>query len=130
MESNATTNENLNLYEKAENYTKTSLELIKLKTVSAAADVLSTLTSRIAVGAVVAFFTLFLNIGISLWLGKLLGEYYYGFFIVALFYLIVAIVMNSMQHKIIKTPIGNMIISSILKETKKDIKTDLNESKN
>lgn len=126
MESNATTNENLNLYEKAENYTKTSLELIKLKTVSAAADVLSTLTSRIAIGAVVAFFTLFLNIGISLWLGKLLGEYYYGFFIVALFYLIVAIVMHKTQHKIIKTPIGNMIISSILKETKKEIKTDLN----
>ena len=126
MESNATTNENLNLYEKAENYTKTSLELIKLKTVSAAADVLSTLTSRIAIGAVVAFFTLFLNIGISLWLGKLLGEYYYGFFIVALFYLIVAIVIHKTQHKIIKTPIGNMIISSILKETKKEIKTDLN----
>ncbi len=113
MESNATTEENLNLYEKAENYTKTSLELIKLKTVAAAADVLSTLTSRIAVGAVVAFFTLFLNIGISLWVGKVLGEYYYGFFIVALFYLIVAILMHTLQHKIIKTPIGNMIISSI-----------------
>ncbi|CAA9198864.1 hypothetical protein FLA105534_02322 [Flavobacterium bizetiae] len=126
MESNATTNENLNLYEKAENYTKTSLELIKLKTVSAVADVLSTLTSRIAVGAVVAFFTLFLNVGISLWLGKVLGEYYYGFFIVALFYLIVAIFMHTLQHKIIKTPIGNMIISSILKETKKDNTTDLN----
>lgn len=126
MESNATTNENLNLYEKAENYTKTSLELLKLKTVAATADVLSTLTSRIAVGAVVAFFTLFLNIGISLWLGKVLGEYYYGFFIVALFYLVVAIVMHTMQHKIIKTPIGNMIISSILKESKKDSNSDLN----
>lgn len=102
MESDATTNENLNLYEKAENYTKTSLELIKLKTVSAAADVLSTLTSRIAVGAVVAFFTLFLNIGISLWLGKLLGEYYYGFFAVALFYLIVAIVMHKAQRQAYK----------------------------
>jgi hypothetical protein len=127
MESDATTNENLNLYEKAENYTKTSLELLKLKAVSAAADVLSTLTSKIAVGAVVAFFTLFLNIGISLWIGKVLGEYYYGFFIIALFYLIVAIVMLKTQHKIIKTPIGNMIISSILKETKKEeTKTDLN----
>ncbi|RKR08616.1 hypothetical protein C8C83_0199 [Flavobacterium sp. 90] len=125
MESNATTNENLNLYEKAENYTKTSLELIKLKTVSTSADVLSTLTSKIAVGAVVAFFTLFLNIGISLWIGKELGEYYYGFFIMALFYLIVAIVMLKTQHKLIKTPIGNMIITSILKETKKETKTDL-----
>lgn len=120
METNATTNENLNLYEKAENYTKTSLELIKLKTVSAAADALSTVTSRIAVGAVVAFFTLFLNIGLSLWIGKELGEYYYGFFIMALFYLIVAIIMHKTQHKLIKTPIGNMIVSSILKETKKE----------
>jgi len=117
METNATTNENLNMYEKAENYTKTSLELIKLKTVSATADVLSSLTSKIAVGAVVAFFTLFLNIGISLWIGKELGEYFYGFFIVALFYLIVAIVLLKTQHKLIKTPIGNMIVSSILKET-------------
>jgi hypothetical protein len=122
METNATTNENLNMYEKAENYTKTSLELIKLKTVSAVADVLSSLTSKIAVGAVVAFFTLFLNIGISLWIGKELGEYFYGFFIVALFYLIVAIVLLKTQHSLIKTPIGNMIVSSILKETKK---TDL-----
>ncbi|TDW52524.1 hypothetical protein EV144_1011214 [Flavobacterium sp. 270] len=120
MESNATTPENLNLYEKAEDYTKTSLELIKLKTIAAAADALSTVTSRIAVGAVVAFFTLFLNIGISLWLGKLLGEYYYGFFAMALFYLIVAVVMHKTQHKLIKTPIGNMIVSSILKEETKN----------
>lgn len=127
METNATTNENLNLYEKAEDYTKTSLELIKLKTISAAADALSTVTSRIAVGAVVAFFTLFLNIGLSLWIGKELGEYYYGFFIIALFYLIVAIVLHKAHHSLIKTPIGNMIISSILKEeTKKEITPDLN----
>lgn len=130
MESNATTNENLNLYEKAENYTKTSLELIKLKTVSASADVLSTLTSRIAVGAVVAFFTLFLNIGISLWIGKKLGENYYGFFILALFYLIVAIVLHKSHHKLIKTPIGNMIVSSILKETKEETHCDSGQSKN
>ena len=127
METNATTNENLNLYEKAEDYAKTSLELIKLKTISAAADALSTVTSRIAVGAVVAFFTLFLNIGLSLWIGKELGEYYYGFFIIALFYLIVAIIIHKAQYSLIKTPIGNMIISSILKEeTKKEINPDLN----
>lgn len=127
MESNATTNENLNLYEKAEDYTKTSLELIKLKTIAAAADALATVTSRIAVGAVVAFFTLFLNIGLGLWIGKLLGEYYYGFFAIALFYLIIAVIMHKMQNTLIKTPIGNMIVSSILKETKKEeIKSDLN----
>ena len=80
---------------------------------------MSSLASKIAIGIVVAFFTLFLNIGISLWIGKELGEYYYGFFVMALFYLIVVIVVVKSHHKIIKTPIGNTIISSILKETKK-----------
>lgn len=122
METNATTNENI--FEKAENYTRTSLELVKLRTVSASADVLSTITSKIAVGVVVAFFTLFLNIGISLWIGKELGEYYYGFFILALFYLITAIVIHTFQHSLIKIPVGNLIISSILKESKTDLNTD------
>jgi hypothetical protein len=115
METNAPTPKTT-LFDKAENYTKTSLELVKLKTVSVTADVLSTLTSRIAVGAVVAFFSFFLNVGISLWLGKQLGEYYYGFFIIALIYLILAIVLHKNHHKLIKIPIANMIISSILKE--------------
>ncbi|HEU0125038.1 MULTISPECIES: hypothetical protein [Flavobacterium] len=118
MEPNATTNENLNLYEKAENYAKTSLELLKLKTVCSVADGVSSLASKIAIGIVVAFFTLFLNIGISLWIGKELGEYYYGFFIMALFYLLVVIIVVKSHHKIIKTPIGNTIISSILKDNK------------
>ncbi|WP_291149254.1 hypothetical protein [Flavobacterium sp. UBA7680] len=116
MEPNATTNEDFNLYEKAENYTKTSLELLKLKTVCSVADGVSSLASKIAVGVVVAFFTLFLNVGLSLWIGKELGEYYFGFFIMALFYLIIAIVLHKSHHKLIKTPIGNSIISSILKE--------------
>ncbi|WP_406842999.1 hypothetical protein [Flavobacterium soyae] len=116
MEPNATTNENLNIYERAENYTKTSLELLKLKTVYSVADGVSSLASKIAVGVVVAFFTLFLNVGLSLWIGKELGEYYFGFFIMSLFYLIAAIILHKMHHRLIKTPIGNSIVSSILKE--------------
>jgi uncharacterized membrane protein len=122
METNATTTENLNIFEKAENYTKTSLELVKLRTVSASADVLSTLVSKIAVGAVVATFTMFLNVGISLWVGALLGAYYYGFFVMAFIYLIVAIVLHKNQHRWIKSPIGNLIISSLLNDKITDTK--------
>lgn len=118
METNATTTETF--FDKAENYTKTSLELVKLKTVSTSADVLSTLTSKIVVGVVVAISTLFLNVGLSLWIGKLLGEYYFGFFIMAFVYLIFVIVLHKNHHKLIKIPIANMIISSILKEAKTD----------
>lgn len=122
METNATTTENLNIFEKAENYTKTSIELAKLKTVSASADVLSTLTSKLALGVVVAIFSMFLNVGLSLWIGTLLGAYYYGFFAMSGLYLLFAIVLFKNQHRWIKTPIGNMIISSLLN----DKKTDLN----
>ena len=87
MEPNATTtHEDFNLYEKAENYAKTSLELLKLKTVCSVADGVSSLASKIAIGIVVAFFTLFLNVGLSLWIGKELGEYYFGFFITDITY--------------------------------------------
>ncbi len=63
METNATTNENLNLYEKAENYTKTSLELLKLKTVCAVADVVSTLTSKSQLALLLHFLPCFLILG-------------------------------------------------------------------
>ncbi|MBP4138418.1 MULTISPECIES: hypothetical protein [Flavobacterium] len=118
METNATTSENLNIFEKAENYTRTSLELVKLRTVAASADVLSTLISKIAVFAVVAIFSMFLNVGLSLWIGSLLGAYYYGFFAMSFVYLIFAIVLYTNQHRWIKNPIGNMIISSLLNDKK------------
>ena len=120
METNATTSENLNIFEKAENYTKTSLELVKLRTVSASADVLSTLIAKIAVFAVVAIFSMFLNVGLSLWIGTLLGAYYYGFFAMSFVYLLFAIILYSNQHRWIKTPIGNLIISSLLSDKKND----------
>lgn len=122
METNATTSENLNIFEKAENYTKTSLDLVKLRTVAASADVLSTLTSKIAIFAVVAIFSMFLNVGLSLWIGTLLGAYYYGFFAMSFLYLVFAIVLYTNQHKWIKSPIGNMIISSLLNDKKEDSK--------
>ncbi|MBF7090180.1 hypothetical protein IUY40_01305 [Flavobacterium sp. ALJ2] len=114
METKATTADTL--FDKAENYTKTSFELLKLKSVSVSADVLSSLTSQIIVAIVVAFFSLFFNIGLSLFIGKLMGEYYYGFFILALAYLILAIVLFKKQDKWIKGPIGNIIISLLLKK--------------
>lgn len=114
METKTTTTTDT-LFDKAENYTKTSFELFKLKSVSVSADVLSSLTSQIIVAVVVVFFSLFLNIGLSLLIGQLLGEYYYGFFVLAFAYLILAIVLYKNQNKWIKKPIGNIIISLLLK---------------
>jgi hypothetical protein len=103
------------LYDKAKKYTETSLELLALNTVDKSADVLSSLVSKVFIAMAVAMFTLFINIGISLFIGMLLNEYYLGFLIVSAFYLIIAVVLYVFKDKLIETPIANMIITKLLK---------------
>ncbi len=102
------------LFEKAENYSKTSIELLKLNVISKSADVLSSITSLFAIGTVVALFTLFLNIGLGLYIGKLLGDYYLGFFAVSGFYFLLAIIIFSVKEKYIKGKIMDLIISKLV----------------
>jgi hypothetical protein len=101
------------LYEKAKKYTQTSLDLLTLNTVDKTADVLSSLTSRVFIAMAVAMFTLFINIGISLFIGKLLNDYYLGFLIVSAFYFIIAGVLYFFKEKLIETPIANLIIAKL-----------------
>jgi hypothetical protein len=109
------------LYEKAKKYTQTSLDLLTLNTVDKTADVLSSLTSRVFIAMAVAMFTLFINIGISLFIGKLLNEYYLGFLIVSAFYFIVAGVLYFFKDKLIEIPIANLITAKLLKSKKPGI---------
>lgn len=103
------------LYDKAKKYTETSLELLRLNAIDKTADVASSLMVRIAIAMVVAMFTLFINIGIGLFIGKMLGEYYLGFMIVSLFYLILAILIYVFRDQLIKTPIANLVIEKLLR---------------
>lgn len=102
------------LFEKAEDYSKTSIELLKLNVINKSADVLSSVTSLIAIGIVVALFTLFLNIGLGLYIGKLLGEYYLGFFIVSGFYFLLATIIYLLKEKYIKEKITDLIITKLI----------------
>lgn len=112
METKASTIELL--FEKAEDYARTTAELTKLTVVDKSADVLSSLLSQMAVVVVVALFSLLINIGISLWLGELLGKTYYGFFIVSGCHLIFAILLYSYKRVWIKMPVSNFIIHKML----------------
>lgn len=116
METNTSRTEML--FDKAETYAKTSLELIKLKAVSKSADALSSLTSHIAIGVLVVFFSFFINIGFSLWIGKELGELYYGFLIVGGFYFLITLILFINRRAWLRQPIGQLILSILLKEDK------------
>src|SRR3970282_32182 len=113
MDNKATTIEIL--FEKAENYTRTTIELARLNFIDKSSDVLSSLISRLVIAIVFAMFILLLNFGISFWIGEMLGNFFYGLFIVASFYLIISILLYSYKDQWIKLPVSNFIIGKMLK---------------
>jgi hypothetical protein len=103
------------LFERAEDYGKTTLNLLKLNAIDKSADVVSSLVSRLAVVMTVVFSILIVSVGLSLWIGKLLGDAFYGFFIIGGFYAILAILLQVFRHQWLKDPVSNSIIKQMLK---------------
>lgn len=101
--------------EKATDYGKTSFELVKLKTLKKTTDVISSLVPQSFVIGLVITFMLFLNLGVALWLGDILGKLFWGFFVVAVFYILAAIVVHFFMHNQIKKVVGNYFIKRVLK---------------
>lgn len=103
------------LLEKATDYGKTSFELVKLKTLDKSSDIVSSLVPNSIVFVLIVAFMLFLNLGLALWLGDILGKIFYGFFVVAAFYILVAIVIHFFMHNWLKKLVGNYFIKQMLK---------------
>ena len=102
------------LFEKTEHYMKTSVELLKLKALDKSTDVISDLTSRLAVVVFIALFFLILSIGVALWIGEELGKSYYGFLIVAGFYGLTGLLLHVFRNTWIKEPLKNSIIAQAI----------------
>ena len=100
------------LFERASAYSKTSLELLKLKTVEQGAGTVSSVVPRLCLFFFLLLFLFVINIGVALWLGEILGKAYYGFFAIAVFYAVVVAVLLAM-HAVIK----KRVYESIIKET-------------
>jgi hypothetical protein len=103
------------LLEKVTEYGKTEYELIKLKAVDKTSDVVSTAVPYIIVIVLASIFMLFINLGIAFWLGGILSNIYYGFFVVAAFYGMTALVLRLFMHRWLKKHVGNCIVRKVLK---------------
>lgn len=99
---------------RVEEYGSTSFELFKLKALSLATKLLSTFISRSIFILSLSMFLVVSTIGVSLWLGDLLGKSYYGFFCVAGFYAIFGVVLYFFLHNSIKRRISQTIITMSL----------------
>ncbi|MBF6642073.1 hypothetical protein IVB69_11325 [Flavobacterium sp. J49] len=114
MTDNATPIETL--FERAQDYSKSTIKLLKLNAIDKSADVVSSLLARLAVVMTVVLSVIIINIGISIWLGKLLGEIFYGFFIIGGFYALLALMLHIYRYQWIKHPISNSIVKKMMKE--------------
>lgn len=103
------------LLEKAADYGKTTVELVKLKVLDISSDVISSFIPISIAIMLFASFLLFLSLAMSFWLGEIVGNIYYGFFIVAGFYCFLAIIFHLFMYRGIKRIVGDRIIKKVLK---------------
>ena len=101
------------LFETTSSYVETRIELAKLKAVKKSSEVASTLVTKMVLGAIIFLFLMVFNMAIGFWLGDMLGKNYYGFFVLALLYLVAGIIIYASREKWLKTPVANSIIKSI-----------------
>ncbi len=99
--------------ERAEEYTKTTFELIKLRFIAKTSDVLSLVIFHFILVVIVSFFVFVASIALALWIGELLGKNYWGFLLVGLFYGIVAGILF-MKSSSLKTFIYDSVVDNIM----------------
>ena len=106
----------VSLFENAEIYVKTNIDLFKLKIIDKLADVVSNLAATLILAVLAVLVAFIFNIGLALWIGEILGKSYYGFFALAGFYALLTVLLYFFRVKLIKDPINNTIITKMQKE--------------
>ena len=103
------------LVEDTGRYIQAKTELWKLKAVDKSKEMAASVVSQLIIILTAFIGIIALNTGIALLLGEWLGEVYYGFFIVAGFYLLLVLILYLARNSLIKTPFYNAVINKILK---------------
>jgi|ERR1035437_2459896 hypothetical protein len=103
------------LLERTVEYGKTSFELVKLKTLDKTSEVVSSFIPHSIVFFFIASLLFFFNLGLAFWLGEIMGNNSYGFFVVAAFYGVLGLVIHFFMHDWLKQKICNYIIKQVLK---------------
>ena len=104
------------LLERAQSYTKTSIQLFKLKATAKLAEMISNLVSGVAVVVIVILFFVNFNIGIALLIGDSLGKAWLGFVIVSGVYALIGFIVYLFRNRWIKNPVNESIIAQMLKD--------------
>ncbi len=106
------------ILEKADNYSQTTLQLLKLKATSKIAEVASLFILRTFIYIPLAIGFVMLSIAASLYIGELAGSAAKGFLITAGIYMFPALLIYFFRNKFLKRKLQNAIIQELLKKQK------------
>jgi len=98
-----------NIKQYAENWSDIAL----LKIQDRLSDVFSSIASAIIIGIISLFIIFFSSVGIAWWIGQALDSPSLGFFCVAGFYLVLAVIIFFCRDKWIKLPLINTLLKKI-----------------
>jgi hypothetical protein len=99
----------------AEDFLETKAKLVKLKAVDTLSEVVSSSVVHLSMVCIILLFVFTFNIGLALLIGSWLGEYFYGFFIIAGLYGVIGLLLYAFRNQWLKTPVSNSLISKLLK---------------
>ncbi len=102
-----------NLAENVKEYVEVRVRLMMLNIQEKLTDILASIALFLIVGLLATLIFVFGSLGVALLLGKWLGSYFAGFFILAAFYAIVLTLVWFNAGKWIKMPIINFLLRKI-----------------
>ncbi len=106
--------------DKLEAYIQDRVTLIKLQAVEKTSRLAGAFFTVIVLGLMAVFILLFLSLTLAAFLATILGSLYWGYGIVALFYIILAIIVIAIRKKVIEKITTNFLVSILFDKTKDD----------
>jgi hypothetical protein len=102
------------LLQNFEEYIKTDIELLKLKSVDKSADIVSSVFASVIVIIAIIVFVFILSIGLSFLIGRLMGSLELGFFIMSGVWGIICVSLYLSRKKWLKKPAQDVVVRKIL----------------
>lgn len=98
------------------NYSNNRIDLVKLSLVEAVAKAAASVTSNLILFFTFFAFFVFASFALALFIGKRMGDYYWGFGIIAGFYLLLFLLTLMLRKNQIEKPILNQTIRKLMED--------------
>ena len=103
------------ILDQVEDYIKINQELYTLKITEKVAETISAVFCRLIIGMFAFVFIFMLTMGLSYWLGELMGHTYLGFLVIGGAVGLITLVLYWRRNTMLRKPIMDSIIAQLLK---------------